>query len=596
MMAVVMLALLTACTSASETPAPAPTQTEASLPPVTQTAPASATLAPTLTATSLPSPTFTLTPLPSLTPTPVTLAERIPIIEYHNPTFVLSDEVMMTPEWFGDQLRWLSENGFYTLSSAELAAFVQGQPVPQKSVVLSFDIGLPMHSEYTEIVIPALRQYGMHAVIFLLVSENVIVDTCGQGETFCWEDLRGWAEEGLISVESHGMWHVDYAVMSAENQRWDAGQSKAIIEEKIGQPVDGFAYPFDSYTPEAQRIVASLGYRYAAAGFSRPDRSVYLADPSPYALPRVYPYSSLSLYPVLSSTSGLTFPEMMWSQVALVGWQTPTPAATLTTQPTLTLTPVVSTPTPGAATPTPAPVEGAEAFMAACQTINRLAEGDERNYAFTLLNFNTDLSAEAQAALAGPVQIWPSCNVQAGNQPRAIVLHATRGPLSGALNTFRIPSYTSAHYVIDRDGTVYQVVPETISAFHASCTGYRGNCQASCTICDGPDGRLWEPYEQSIGIELVNQCQIHVDEFDGPVYEDFLLSFGWRYWEDYTESQIAALRVLVNDLRARWDIPWEMVMGHYQINDKSDPGPALNLFWTRPGNPPREPIFDTSQP
>jgi hypothetical protein len=38
-------------------------------------------------------------------------------------------------------------------------------------------------------------------------------------------------------------------------------------------------------------------------------------------------------------------------------------------------------------------------------------------------------------------------------------------------------------------------------------------------------------------------------------------------------------------------IPPEMVVGHYRVNEKSDPGPALNLFWERPGNPPRPAIF-----
>jgi len=35
----------------------------------------------------------------------------------------------------------------------------------------------------------------------------------------------------------------------------------------------------------------------------------------------------------------------------------------------------------------------------------------------------------------------------------------------------------------------------------------------------------------------------------------------------------------------------DMVMGHYRINTNSDPGPALNLFWDRYGNPFRKAIF-----
>ena len=57
-------------------------------------------------------------------------------------------------------------------------------------------------------------------------------------------------------------------------------------------------------------------------------------------------------------------------------------------------------------------------------------------------------------------------------------------------------------------------------------------------------------------------------------------------------EQIEALRVLIYDIMARWDIPLANVIGHSRIQlNKNDPGPALNLTWERYGDPPREPIF-----
>ena len=53
-----------------------------------------------------------------------------------------------------------------------------------------------------------------------------------------------------------------------------------------------------------------------------------------------------------------------------------------------------------------------------------------------------------------------------------IVLHVTQGPsASSAFNTFaasKKPNRTSVHFVIDRDGTIYQHVPIRATAWHAS--------------------------------------------------------------------------------------------------------------------------------
>lgn len=279
----------------------------------------------------------------------------------------------------------------------------------------------------------------------------------------------------------------------------------------------------------------------------------------------------------------------------------PSSAPTITPSPTQT---PATTPSPEEPAATPAGPTATSAppafdlgkYYAGCMQVEGAQNPMDHLYALGQLSFPTDLSAEAQSRLAQPVIIRSSCNISRGNQPRAIVLHATRGELAPSLSEFQRAASTSAHYIIDRDGQIYQMVPESLAAFHVACFN-RAQCVASCPICNGPDGAFREPSIQSIGIELVNLGQIaDPGKFTGPFYEDYLMSFGYRFWEDYPEEQLAALRILVEDIRNRWEIPYDMVMGHYRINENSDPGPALNLFWPRNGNPVHPPIFPALEP
>ena len=534
---------------------------------------------PTATATAfVPSPSSTLTTVPTATasftatPTPQTFAERIAIVEYHHSSYRFSNDVMMTTDWFRSQLRWLSENGYRALTAEQLASFLDGGGVPAKSVVLTFDIGTAQRADYAENIIPTLQQYGFHALFFVVT--GVITDDCGFENRVCWQDLRDWAGQGLISVESHGVNHPDFTLLTADEQRWDAKTSHQIILEKTGRPPIGFAYPYDSYNEGALRVVESLGYRFAVAGNTRNDRSVHRSDPHRFDLPRVYPYSNPQIYPVMHAAYGKTFGQLI-SEYSESAFSVSPASGTPTATPTATI-----------------PAADAGNFFRSCLTVDRIGDPTQRLYALSQLSIPPSLSADVQSKLAYPVILKPSCNVARGNVPRGIVLHATRGTLTATLSEFQRPLNTSVHYIIDRNGQIYQMVPEGLGAFHASCAGSRSVCIPTCPLCESPDGTFLEPYLQSIGIELVNDGQLpHPETYTGLIYEDYLMSFGYRYWEDFPEAQLQALILLVNDIRARYGIPLDLVVGHYRINSKTDPGPALNISWYRVGNPPRAPIF-----
>lgn len=97
----------------------------------------------------------------------------------------------------------------------------------------------------------------------------------------------------------------------------------------------------------------------------------------------------------------------------------------------------------------------------------------------------------------------------------------------------------SAHYLIAEAGEVHVLVAETDRAWHAGA-GSWGACR--------------DINSASIGIELDN---------DGT--------------RPFSEAQMAALESLLDEVRARWRIPPERVIGHSDMapGRKSDPGPLF---------------------
>lgn len=118
-------------------------------------------------------------------------------------------------------------------------------------------------------------------------------------------------------------------------------------------------------------------------------------------------------------------------------------------------------------------------------------------------------------------------------EPRYVVVHNTGGRgLAGGETAEANGRYfaggnrnASAHYFVDGSGEVVASVPEADTAWHAGNFAFN---------------------QLSIGIEVVS---------DG---------------SPFTEAEIRDLRELVQDVRARWSIPAENVIRHYDCRDFGD--------------------------
>ncbi len=142
----------------------------------------------------------------------------------------------------------------------------------------------------------------------------------------------------------------------------------------------------------------------------------------------------------------------------------------------------------------------------------------------------------------------PNYNERIGyDAPEMIVIHYTgMKTAQAALDRLCDPAAeVSAHYVIDEDGTVYQLVGEDKRAWHAGVSNWNGETDINSA---------------SIGIELVN-----------PGHE-----FGYRA---FPAAQMQTLAELCKGIMGRHEI--KIVLGHSDVAPirKQDPGELFDWAW-----------------
>src|SRR5690606_7574942 len=90
----------------------------------------------------------------------------VPVLMYHHISPV-EGAINATPSNFEDQLLWLKRRGYRSLSSDEFAGHLNGRPVPDRSVLITFDDGYLDNWVYAY---PLLKKYGYSALVFLVTS------------------------------------------------------------------------------------------------------------------------------------------------------------------------------------------------------------------------------------------------------------------------------------------------------------------------------------------------------------------------------------------------------------------------------------------
>jgi peptidoglycan/xylan/chitin deacetylase (PgdA/CDA1 family) len=197
------------------------------------------------------------------------LSVRVPILMYHEiaPPSETSSHLAVSPDAFSAQLAHLAAWAYQTVTAAELANVVAcgDGDLPDRPVVLTFDDG---YADFHSRVMPLLDQYGFTATLFMTTGwvrdAEGVPDREPPGTMLSWAQIEEAVSIG-VEVAAHSHMHPQLDQLSPTLMRNDLATGKATLEDRLGIPVDGLAYPF-GYSDARVRLVArELGHRYSCA-------------------------------------------------------------------------------------------------------------------------------------------------------------------------------------------------------------------------------------------------------------------------------------------------------------------------------------------
>jgi N-acetylmuramoyl-L-alanine amidase len=152
--------------------------------------------------------------------------------------------------------------------------------------------------------------------------------------------------------------------------------------------------------------------------------------------------------------------------------------------------------------------------------------------------------ASAPRGTSLPVQQRPSPNFDARRPNFVIIHHTSNSTAEQALDVLtNRERKVSAHYLIGRDGKLFQLVDEAARAWHAGESYWGGQHDVNSA---------------SIGIELDNDGQ-----------------------ERFFDAQIETLLALLADLKSRYNIPAANFLGHADIAPGRKTDPSRFFPWKR---------------
>ena len=203
--------------------------------------------------------------------------EGFPILEYHMVTENPHPDAkpyVVPPEDFAEQLDYLAEEGYTTITPQDYARARKGkQPLPEKPIILSFDDG---YEDNWRVVLPMLEERGMKAVFYM------VTNSIGKPGYLTWDNLFDMERRGM-EIGSHTANHLPLTTLSPEKQREELRLSKLMLEWKGMKTIYSFSYPNGSYNAGVVTMLAEEEYLTAVTG----EAGLNTLETNPYLLRRV---------------------------------------------------------------------------------------------------------------------------------------------------------------------------------------------------------------------------------------------------------------------------------------------------------------------
>lgn len=220
----------------------------------------------------------------------------LPVLTYHH---ILHDEentrfrhtsTTTSVRAFTNQMTWLRDQGYATLSMYQLEGYVRNRMnLPARAVVITFDDGLKSVSRYAY---PILRQYGFKATAFIISSRIKLKPQKWDPKSLQFmsvSELNGIRDVFDVQSHTHFLHRVDDArhpilfSRSYHNILFDFKRSRRALAQ-FNPHVLYLSYPFGGYDDKAVKAANDAGFHMAVTTV----RGKVKPGDNPFLLKRLY--------------------------------------------------------------------------------------------------------------------------------------------------------------------------------------------------------------------------------------------------------------------------------------------------------------------
>jgi peptidoglycan/xylan/chitin deacetylase (PgdA/CDA1 family) len=185
-------------------------------------------------------------------------------LSYHIINHAIQDKIAISEAAFEQQLAYLREHGYTTLSLAQTIADIDGsQKAPPRSLLLTFDDG---YADNIQMAMPLLRAYDMRATLFVMTgyigqNNRWNLRACYDVQHMTWDELRHWHESGG-DIGGHSHLHYCMTRLSFDELQETVLLNKHLLANEIGVTPRAFAYPYGRFN---QAVIDIIRQHYEIA-------------------------------------------------------------------------------------------------------------------------------------------------------------------------------------------------------------------------------------------------------------------------------------------------------------------------------------------
>lgn len=220
---------------------------------------------------------------------------EVPILMYHaiceNPS--KEGKFVITKKAFEEDLKYLKQAGYNTISFSELISFVENNiPLPENPIILTFDDGYYNNYCYA---FPLLKEYNAKAVISIIGKyTDLYSETPEENPNYShitWEQAREMCDSGLVEIQNHS-YNSHTTDKGRNGTKKKSGESEAAyieyiysdvgklqeeINRNLGYTPTVFAYPFGSVSEASYDILKGMGFK-ATLSCSEKINEIHMGD------------------------------------------------------------------------------------------------------------------------------------------------------------------------------------------------------------------------------------------------------------------------------------------------------------------------------